>query len=393
MAVPIDPTRGALPPVAQFLAEAALQRQSSLLGLDKPRTAPAAAAHSADPSAPQPTATSPSPAAEPLIAPAPSPADKDSISPRAREPLGAGFEPRGSGVNQGATGPAAGALNPALPPGAQPGRAPALALLPSPLAALPMRAQAPTASGAGAAVPAAATWPAAGLPAPLQHLVGAAVHQLTQASGSPQRVVAAQPWPIGLAHALESGDADPAQPPLQTWMVGQGAVQTPEGLRGFALTLRAPVPWVAAQPMAAAAAGAPAAAAPSLQLPFAGKAQALQSGVFALVLQGPDSRASARTSALLVLDLQAAAPATVYGREMLVPQALRLDPWAQMAVLQASGQVPREDDRARNGASGLCETTGCPYVARAACVQPFCMAMRAVPPPEPVGPPAAPGGG
>ena len=34
MTLPIDPSRTALPPVAQFLAEAALQRQTALLGLD-----------------------------------------------------------------------------------------------------------------------------------------------------------------------------------------------------------------------------------------------------------------------------------------------------------------------------------------------------------------------
>ena len=71
---------------------------------------------------------------------------------------------------------------------------------------------------------------------------------------------------------------------------------------------------------------------------------------------------------------------------MLQQATGRLDPWTQMAVLQASGQVPREDERARNGASDLCDTVGCPYAARAACVQPFCMAMRGVLPPEPVGP-------
>jgi hypothetical protein len=64
----------------------------------------------------------------------------------------------------------------------------------------------------------------------------------------------------------------------------------------------------------------------------------------------------------------------------------RLDPWTQMAVLQSSGQVPREEERARNGGMELCDTLGCPYVARAACVQPFCHAMRGIAPPEPVGP-------
>ena len=37
MSLPIDPTRNALPPVAQFLAEAASQRQAVLLGLDNPK--------------------------------------------------------------------------------------------------------------------------------------------------------------------------------------------------------------------------------------------------------------------------------------------------------------------------------------------------------------------
>ena len=88
-----------------------------------------------------------------------------------------------------------------------------------------------------------------------------------------------------------------------------------------------------------------------------------------------------------MLDFQPQLAATVYGRDMLQQQqAGRLDPWTQMAVLQASGQVPREEDRARNGASGLCETVGCPYAARAECVQPFCLALRGVLPPEPAGP-------
>lgn len=87
MALPIDPSRSALPPVAQFLAEAALQRQTSLLGLDK---APAVHAPAgADPAAPPPTAGSPPSPTSPL----PLPADKASISAQAREQLGAGFDP------------------------------------------------------------------------------------------------------------------------------------------------------------------------------------------------------------------------------------------------------------------------------------------------------------
>ncbi|MFN7857231.1 MAG: hypothetical protein ACK5OA_11780, partial [Acidovorax sp.] len=209
-------------------------------------------------------------------------------------------------------------------------------------------------------------------------LLGQAEAQLT-AGASPQRVVAAQAWPVGLAEALESGALADDMPPLQTWLVRQGTVQTPEGPRGVAMTLRVPVPWLASQAPAPAPAGEPPGA---LQLPFTGSPQALRSGVFALVLQGAEPQA-ARTSALLVVDFTAAAPAVVYGRDML--QA-RLDPWTQMAVLQASGQVPREDERARHGASHLCDTVGCPYAARAACVQPFCLAMRGVLPVEPVGP-------
>lgn len=244
----------------------------------------------------------------------------------------------------------------------------------------------PAASAAPSRVSGTA-WPTSGLGAPLLRMVSALVAQVTAQAGVPQRVVAAQPWPIGMAQALESGALDDDQPPLQTWLVRQGVVLTPEGQRGMALTLRAPVPWLAAQPATAAAAGAPQAnTAGALQVPFAGGGQALQSGVMALVLQGMDA-AAPRTSALLVLDMQPQLAAAVYGREMLQQATTgRLDPWTQMAVLQASGQVPREDERARNGASGLCETVGCPYAARAACEQPFCLAMRGVLPPEPVGP-------
>ena len=374
MAGPIDSSRtAALPPVAQFLAEAALQRQSSLLGLDKP--APVAARLGADPAAPPPTPTSPPAGAPPL--PTPAPSDKASISAQAREQLGAGFDPRGGGANAAprSAGSAAGVPRGPVPP------------LPSPAGAPAMAAPAAT-SAAGAAA-----WPASGLSAPLMRMVSAVVQQVTAGSGAPQRVVSAQPWPMGLAQALESGTLDADQPPLQTWLVGQGTAQTPEGPRGFALTLRVPVPWLAAQAAQTTPAGpppsAPSSAVPmaaALQVPFAGNAQALQSGVTALLLQGMEP-AAPRTSALLVLDFQPQLAATVYGRDLLQQQqAGRLDPWTQMAVLQASGQVPREEDRARNGASGLCETVGCPYAARAECAQPFCLAMRGVVPPEPVGP-------
>ena len=377
MTLPIDPSRTALPPVAQFLAEAALQRQTALLGLDKPKpAAPTAPAplHTADPSAPPPSVTSPSPPGGPL----PTPADQASISPQAREQLAAGFDPRRAG---GADGNWPGTRGEGAGRAASAG---ASALLPR---------GAPTAASANAAASAASAtggtaWPASGLSAPLLRMVSALVAQVTAQAGVPQRVVAAQPWPMGMAQALESGALDADQPPLQTWLVRQGVVATPEGPRGLALTLRAPVPWLAGQQTQTAgmAAGAQASAAGALQVPMAGGGQVLQTGVIAMVLQGMDA-AAPRTSALLVLDLQPQLAATVYGREMLQQATTgRLDPWTQMAVLQASGQVPREDERARNGASGLCDTVGCPYAARAACVQPFCLAMRSVLPAEAMGP-------
>ena len=368
MPLPIDPSRSALPPVAQFLAEAASQRQNMLLGLDKPSAAPVPLPAVTDPSAPPPTARSPSPPGGPL----PAPADKASISPQAREQLAAGFDPRGGAAKGGLQGTRGdGALLLAASP-ALPGGAPAASQ------------SLGSATTSGASALGGAAWPASGLGAPLLRLVSALVAQVTAQAGVPQRVVAAQPWPIGMAQALESGALDADQPPLQTWLVRQGVVLTPEGPRGMALTLRAPVPWLAAQQ--APAAGMQASTAGALQVPFAGGGQVLQSGVMALVLQGMDA-AAPRTSALLVMDLQPQLAAAVYGREMLQQATTgRLDPWTQMAVLQASGQVPREDERARNGASGLCETVGCPYAARAACVQPFCMAQRGVLPPEPVGP-------
>lgn len=377
MALPVDPSRSSLPPVAQFLAEAALQRKSSLLGLDKSRSAAPAPLPTADPSAPPPSVTSPSPPGGPL----PIPADQASISPQAREQLAAGFEPRRGGGHDGSLqGPRGEGAARAAPPGSS-------ALARGATTAAPAPAAPSAASATGDAA-----WPASGLGAPLLRMVSALVAQVTAQAGVPQRVLAAQPWPMGMAQALESGALDAEQPPLQTWLVRQGVVTTPEGPQGMALTLRAPVPWLASQAASAAgAAAAPAsahasAAGGALQVPFAGGGQALQSGVMALVLQGMDA-AAPRTSALLVLDLRPQLAATVYGRDML-QQTLsgRLDPWTQMAVLQASGQVPREEDRARNGASGLCETVGCPYAARAACVQPFCVAMRGVLPPEPVRP-------
>lgn len=342
MPVNLDPPRGPLPPVAQVLAEAALQRQNSLLGTDRAGAVPAPApAFPTPPGAPQ----APVPPALPL----PVGADQVSLSPQARSSLAT---PSGTVMGPGLPLPAA---TPVAPTGN---------LTPSP--------------GTAGAAPLLPPWPATGTSAPLRGMVAALVQQLT-APAQPQRVVAVQPWPAALLPVVDAGTADAdGLLPLQTWLVRQGVVQTPEGERAFSLTLRVPVPWLQSQ----APPAAPPAPAPPLAALFAGKSQALQSSTWALVLQSTEPTA-ARTSALLVLEFPPLAQATVYGRELL--QA-RQDPWLQMAVLQASGHLPKDEDGLRDREAGLCQTPGCPYAGRASCAQPFCLALRAVPPPEPVEP-------
>lgn len=248
----------------------------------------------------------------------------------------------------------------------------------------------------------APAWPSGGVSAPLQSLLGSLVEQAT-APVLPQRVLAIQPWPPalqaqvdGAAAGPRGGANGPAPAPLQTWLVRQGVVQTPEGERGASITVRVPAPWLQALDQAQTAATpvrswqvwliptlptAPPPAPPALQAAFAGPSQALQSGTFALALESPGGGAG-RTSALLTLELQpllqapAAAQLAVYGRDL--PHQ-RQDPWLQMAALQASGQVERDEDRARHGSAALCDTPDCPYLGRAACVQPFCAALRVVP--------------
>src|SRR5690606_1641482 len=184
MSRPIEPPRSALPPIAQFLAEAAAQRLAALPGMAaKPGTSPAAFAAPAEPGAALPAPPQPLPAAAAALA------DKARLSAQARAQLAAGFvDPRaGAGARHGARGtPGGGAVRPGPPgltSGTRAGSAPASA--------------APSASalrGAG--------WPASGLAPPLQRLVEALVAQVTAHAGAPQRVLAAQPWPIALAQAL-----------------------------------------------------------------------------------------------------------------------------------------------------------------------------------------------
>lgn len=210
-------------------------------------------------------------------------------------------------------------------------------------------------------------WPVEGVSGPMHHLVATLVQQLT-APTLPQRVVGIQPWPMALAETLT--------PALQTWLVQHGQIQTPQGPRGFSLSLRIPTQWLPQPPPNPDTANITNITNISniANTPL----QALQSGTFALVLQSPGPGAS-RTSALLILDFQPLLPspaqAAVYGRDMLQP---RQDPWLQMAVLQASGHIPPYEDEKAHLGSALCDTPECPYVGRAACIQPFCMAMRSL---------------
>ena len=364
MSINIPSSSSPLPPIAQTLAEAALQRQSTLLGAKGLGAGAAAAlAPTLTGLAGQLAASWPTAAPAPSTASAPIPvlpqAEQTHISAQAREALGAGLDPRGAALlSAGARAP--------LPMGANTGAGGAAG------AGL---------AGAQQAVPVAAPWPASGLDAPLRHMVQSLVQQVTAQGGAhtgPQRVVAAQVWPMSLAQALESGADEGENSPLQTWLVRQGTVQTAEGPRGLVMTLRVPAPWLAslasqAAPTAPAAGGSPS----GLQAAYAGAPQNLQSGVLALVLQGMGP-AAARTSALLVLDFQPqlmTAGAAVYGRDLL--QA-RHDPWVQQAQLQASGQLAKDEDiaRERERQAGLCQAPGCPYALRAPCAQPFCLEMR-----------------
>ncbi len=363
MSLHLDPPRG-LPstpapagtlPLAQTLAELALQRQASLLGTGDGagRGAPPGTA---------PPATPSGPAAVP---------DQLSLSAQARASL--------EDASPQPTTPA-GAL-PNHTPG--PASAPAAARTPGPGTTL-----LPSGPSTTATTPVLPPWPSTGAPAPVRALIASLVQQLT-ASALPQRVVAIQPWPAALVPVAEGaarGEGGlPGLPPLQTWLVRQGVVQTAEGERAFSLTLRVPVPWLQSQAQPAAA-SAPAPHTPSLAALFAGKPQALQSGTWALVLQSTEP-AAGRTSALLALEFAPLAQAHVYGRELL--QA-RQDPWLQMAVLQASGQAPKDEDAVREREAGLCQTPGCPYAGRASCAQPFCVALRVVQPSgsvEPMPPP------
>ncbi|MFC4926245.1 MULTISPECIES: Fe-S oxidoreductase [Delftia] len=214
-----------------------------------------------------------------------------------------------------------------------------------------------------------------------------------------------------------AGGATQTLPALQSWWVQQGTLLTPQGERGFTLSLQVPQAWAQAQgaamALAAASASAPGAAPftaaaalpagaalplagaqatePGLRLPLDASLQSLASGPVAVVLQ-PRGADALRTSALLLLELQPlrqpggamASPAGLASVASLSPafaqevqQMLqqRNDPWLHMAAAQASGALPRER-RAFEHQSHFCTTEGCQYQGRAPCAQPFCSEMN-----------------
>ena len=373
MSLPIGPSKPPTPPVAQFLAEAALQRQTQLLGLDKGGAAPAAPHDPPNPAAPVP-----------LPAGAPAPAERVSISaeareqsqpqPLAREGAGGAASGRASSLASGATGPATGRGVPA--------------------ASATGAAAAPAARATSALGPSA--WPTQGAAPAVQQLAQGVLSGL-MAGSAPASVRTVQEWPAALARAVVAeslpggeGRQGGVGMALAVWRVTQGEVQAADGARGMTVTLRVPAAALDALEQAARQGRLPDPGKP-LIVPFEGRAASLQSGALALVLQTPAGPGgpALRMSALLEMDLQpwaAVAPqAMVYAREQLQP---RLDPWLQMAALQASGQLPRDEEHAAAAAAPLCATPGCPYAGRAACEQPFCVVLRqvvAVAPSIPVG--------
>lgn len=250
------------------------------------------------------------------------------------------------------------------------------------------------------------TLPGSGVDAPTQALINSVLAQLPTGSSSPLQALATQAWPTSLLQQLQAASAQPGGPAqalpqplaqalkeLQTWLVQQGTLTTPEGPRPYTLSLYLPASWLAqrtssAPPPTPASTATPAMA-PATQAsskpgepananvvtlpPAAARLAALvESGVYALVLQ----EAGARSSALLLLEFGPLRTPQVYSKANLNPV---LDPWQQQAVLQASGE---RGDWAEQLASAhaLCDRPGCPYLGVAACPQPFCPALGVVSP-------------
>ena len=123
-----------------------------------------------------------------------------------------------------------------------------------------------------------------------------------------------------------------------------------------------------------------------LQLAFSGPSASLQSGALALALESP-ALAGGRTSALMLLEFQpllrsaASTQAQALYSHHIAPH-LRQDPWLQITSLQVSGHLRYEEDSPHHASAALCDTPGCPYQGETACVQPFCMVLRAPAPVE-----------
>ena len=211
---------------------------------------------------------------------------------------------------------------------------------------------------------------------------------------SPTAAVALEQAQQGMAATDAGGVAAPRLPQLQNWLVQQGMLVTPQGERGFSLTLQVPAAW--AQAVGAASTQAVQGQGPALRLPVVDLG-ALSSGPLALVLQ-PQSSAAATplaTSALLWLELQPVAasaaqatPTQMAGLPLALPapalaqevqQLLqnKSDPWLMMAAAQAANAlpVPRRNSEHR---SHLCMTEGCQYQGLAPCAQPFCSEMNRI---------------
>jgi hypothetical protein len=270
---------------------------------------------------------------------------------------------------------------------------------------------------AGAAPQAASSSPSSQAAASMQPAAAAVTLAVAAAKAKVvDALLAGSGLALQAAASAPSAPATPAAtlalPALQSWWVQQGTLLTPQGERGFTLSLQVPQAWAQAQGAAMAlgasgptpftgAAALPAGAAapvagaqaaePGLRLPLDASLQSLASGPVAVVLQ-PRGADALRTSALLLLELQPlrqpggpmASPAGLASVASLSPalaqevqQMLqqRNDPWLHMAAAQASGALPRER-RAFEHQSHFCTTEGCQYEGRAPCAQPFCTEMN-----------------
>ena len=295
----------------------------------------------------------------------------------------------------------------------------------------------------------AATWPTQGLPAATQQFLQNLLAQIqvtVQGQTQPLQLLAGQQGSVALmqalvqaaseqpgstsprfispssalqtaaalsptaAAALEQAGRSPAVaataprlPLLQNWLVQQGTLVTPQGERGFSLTLQVPAAWAQAVGGAAPSPSLSPSASPAqgmapMRLPVA-ELSALSSGPLALVLQpqGPAAGATSglATSALLWLELQpisaAAAqstPAQLAGLPLAMPapalaqevqQLLqnKSDPWLMMAAAQAANALPMPRRNSEHR-SHLCMTEGCQYQGLAPCAQPFCSEMNRI---------------